>query len=185
MITEFQKKKLSHFFNILDSQKKGYLQIDNFSDIVENIRISFGYTPEDKKYKFLAEKSTRFFHKLLNSAIHADPQSISEQEWIDHIETEIIDGGNEDLFDDFAEFIIGFLFDMFDDDHDGYISTDEFVDMFIVYGIDIRYSAKAFLNLDVTKDGRLSKNELIHAFETFLLSDDPQEPGNWIFGTWD
>ncbi len=185
MISDFQKKKLLHFFNLLDSQVNGYLQIDDFSEIAENIRMGLGYEPGGDKHKFLAEKSAHFFHQLLNSATHSHPQSISEQEWVDYLDNDIINGGNEEKLEEFTEFIIGFLFDMFDDNHDGYISTDEFVDMFVVYGIDIKYSAKSFLNLDVNRDDRLSRNELIHAFETFLLSDDPKQPGNWIFGNWE
>jgi len=75
--------------------------------------------------------------------------------------------------------------DLFDDNHDGYISTDEYVDMFVVYGIDIKYSAKSFIKLDINRDDRLSRNELLHAFETFLLSNEPNQPGNWIFGNWE
>jgi len=185
MISEFQKKKYIHFFNLLDSHKNGYLHVDDFSEIAERIRMGLGYPEGSDKHKFLAEKSAHFFHRLLSSTPHDGNQIITQKEWINYLYNEIVTANDEEELEEFEEFIIGFLFDMFDDNHDGYISTDEYVDMFVVYGIDIKYSAKAFLNLDVNKDDRLSRNELIHSFETFLLSDDPEHPGNWIFGKWE
>lgn len=185
MISAFQKQKLSHFFDLLDSHKNGYLHADDFSEIAEKIRMGLAYEEGGSKHQFLAEKSAKFFHQLLANAPHSGNQIITKAEWIQYIDDQIISANNEEVLEEFEEFIIGFLFDMFDDNHDGYISTDEYVDMFVVYGIDIKYSARAFLNLDLNKDDRLSRNELIHAFETFLLSDDPKQPGNWILGKWE
>ncbi|MFY0605248.1 MAG: EF-hand domain-containing protein [Cyclobacteriaceae bacterium] len=185
MNSDFQEQKLGHFFDLLDSHKNGFLHADDFAEIAESIRIGLGYEEGGKKHVFLAEKSSKFFHTLLQEIPHQGNQIITKQEWISFIKQEIILGENEETVEEFQEFIIGFLFDLFDDNNDGYISTDEYVDMFVVYGIDVKYSAKAFLNLDVNKDDRLSRNELLHAFETFLLSNDPSHPGNWIFGNWE
>lgn len=184
MITETHRKKIIHFFNLLDSHKNGFLQADDFSEIAEKIRMGLGYEAGEDKHIFLAKKSARFFHTLLNAVAHKGQQVISQEEWINFMDKKIISNTNQDVLEEFKEFIIGFLFDLFDDNHDGYISTDEYVDMFVVYDIDIKYSAKAFLKLDLNKDDRLSRTELLHAFEMFIMSDDPQQPGNWIFGNW-
>ncbi len=85
------------------------------------------------------------FHALLLEIPHKDNQKISQDEWVTFVSEQVIAQGNEDVLEEFQEFIIGFLFDLFDDNHDGYISTDEYVDMFVVYGIDIKYSAKSFI----------------------------------------
>lgn len=185
MLSDVQNRKIVHFFQLLDSHKNGYLQADDFSEIAERIRVGLGYEAGGDKHVFLAKKSARFFHTLLNAISHENKQVISQQEWIDFIEEKIIKGNNEEFKEEFQEFIIGFIFDLFDDNHDGYLSTDEYVDMFVVYGIDIKYSAKAFLKLDLNKDDKLSRNELFHSFEMFLTSDDPNQPGNWIFGKWE
>ncbi|MEQ8474433.1 MAG: EF-hand domain-containing protein [Marinoscillum sp.] len=185
MITDVQKKKLTHFFGLLDSHKNGFLHVDDFSEIAERIRLGLGYEAGGEKHVFLAKKSAKFFHTLLNDISHENKQVITQKEWLDYIDTNIINNESDEVKEEFEEFIIGFLFDLFDDNHDGYISTDEYVDMFVVYGIDIKYSAKAFLKLDLNKDDRLSRNELLHAFEVFLLSDDPNQAGNWIFGNWE
>lgn len=185
MVSAFQKQKLEHFFGLLDSHKNDHLHADDFSEIAERIRIGLGYEANGPKHVFLAEKSAKFFHTLLLEIPHKGNQIIAKDEWVHFVSDQIISGGNEEVLEEFQEFIIGFLFDLFDDNHDGYISTDEYVDMFVVYGIDIKYSAKAFLKLDINKDDRLSRKELLYAFETFLLSDDPSKAGNWIFGNWE
>lgn len=184
MLSEFQKNKLLHFFDLLDSHKNGYLQIDDFSEITERLRMGIGYEAGGKKHAFLAERSAKVFHTLLNAIQHTDPQSITRNEWLAFLGKEIIAKNNPDVLEEFSSFIIGFIFDLFDENHDGYISAEEYADMFVVYGIDIKYSAKAFMNLDLNKDDRLSRRELLHAFEVFLTSDDPKQPGNWIFGNW-
>ena len=185
MLSDVQKKKIVHFFELLDSHKNGFLQAEDFSEIAERIRMGLGYEAGGEKHVFLAKKSAKFFHTLLNAISHENKQVISQQEWIDFIDKKIINNDDEEYKEEFEEFIIGFLFDLFDDNHDGYISTDEYVDMFVVYGIDIKYSAKAFLKLDLNKDDKLSRNELLHSFEMFLVSDDANQQGNWIFGNWE
>lgn len=184
MLTDLQKDKFRHFFGLLDSHKNGYLHLDDFAEITESIRIGLGLPVGDKRHTQLAEKSAKFFHRLLAEIEHRDSQVIYEDEWLTYLDKEIVSGENQDMCDEFTEFIIGFLFDLFDDNHDGYISMDEYVDMFVVYGIDIKYSAKSFINLDLNKDERLSRTELIFAFEEFLLSTDHKHAGNWIFGNW-
>lgn len=185
MITDFQRKKIIHFFKLLDSHRNGCLQADDFAEISEKIRMGLGYEAGGDKHVFLAKKSARFFHTLLNAISHKGKQVIAMEEWVDFMDRKIVSTTNVEVMEEFKEFIIGFLFDLFDDNHDGYISTDEFVDMFVVYGIDIKYSARAFLHLDLNKDDRLSRNELLHAFEMFITTDDPKQPGNWIFGNWE
>ncbi len=187
MLTEFQKKKLTHFFRLLDQDGNGCLQLEDFSDIAERLRMEFGFSYESKENKFLVDRCVNFFHKFLTNIKHSEGQTISLQEWLEYADKRLVAPGeeNEVNLDEFVEFMVGFFFDLFDENHDGYISTDEYADLFLIYKIDIKYSAKSFINLDINKDGRLSRTELLYAFETFVTSDDPKLKGNWIFGQWD
>ncbi len=185
MLTDFQRKKLTYLFELLDDNKNGYLQLDDFSDIAEDLCVNLGYAYESSDHRFIVEKSVGFFYKLLKDIPHEANQIISLESWLDFFDQKIIKPKNEELLDEYIELFIGFLFDLFDENHDGYISVDEYADLFMTYRIDIKYSAKSFVNLDINGDGKLSKNELIHAAEIFLTSDDSEQKGNWIFGSWD
>mgnify|MGYP001500929353 CR=1 FL=1 len=103
MVSEVQKKKLVHFFELLDSHKNGFLQSDDFSEIAERIRLGLGYEAGGEKHVFLAKKSAKFFHTLLNAISHENKQVISLQEWIDFIDTKIIHNDDEEYKEEFEE----------------------------------------------------------------------------------
>lgn len=184
MISDFQKRKLTHFFYLLDVNKNDFLQLEDFSIISDNLMFNLDYKEGSKEHQFIAEKSVAMFYKF-SGDMSQSGKSITLHEWLDFFDEKVINPLNKDLLEDYVEVIIGFLFDLFDANHDGYISIEEYTDIFMAYGIDIKYAAKAFVNLDINADERLSKSEILYAVETFLVSDDPKERGNWIFGNWD
>lgn len=184
MLTEFQRHKLTHFFRLLDLDKNDILELDDFSDIAVDLSQELGYAFEGPEHKFLVDRCVGFYYMLLDEIPHKGNQVIILEEWLSFFDANVVNNTDQDFFDTFTEFMIGFFFDVFDENNDGYISDGEYADLFLVYNIDIKYSGKSFVNLDANKDGRLSRNELIFAFETYVSSDDPNEKGNWIFGDW-
>lgn len=184
MLSEFQKKKLTYFFGLYDLNKNGYLQLEDFTDIAEKLCEKLEYQPDSKHYKRLVDKTVGLFYKLLKDIPHGDEQIIYQQDWVLFFEKKIIDTENEEMLEEYAELIIGYLFDLFDDNNDGFISLSEYKGVFEIYGIDQSYLEKSFLNLDLNNDQKLSRYELIRSVETFLTSDDPLMKGNWIFGNW-
>lgn len=184
MLSDFQRRKLTHFFRLLDLDKNDVLELEDFSDIAEDLSLELGYVFEGPEHKFLVDRCVGFFYNLLGEIPHMGHQVINLEEWLDFFDKNVVNNTDQDFFDNFTEFMIGFFFDVFDENKDGYISDEEYADLFLVYSIDIKYSGKSFVNLDTNKDGRLSRNELIFAFETYIASDDQQEKGNWIFGDW-
>lgn len=184
MLSDFQQQKLLYLFRLLDLNNHGYLELGSFSDICERIREKLEFETGSKEHKFLADRSVKFFHRLLGDIPHDDNQTIKPGEWLLFFDR-LISTHDEEEIDEYTELIMGFLFDLFDDNNDGYISAEEYADLFLIYGIDTKYSVKAFINLDLNEDGRLSRYELLHALETFLTSQDPTQKGNWIFGNWE
>jgi Ca2+-binding EF-hand superfamily protein len=184
MLSDFQKNKLTYFFGLYDFNKNGYLHLADFTDIAEKLCEKLEYLPGSKHHEFLVRKTVALFYRLLTDIPHPDEQKIFLDGWLSFFDKEIIKKGNEEHMEEYVELIIGYLFDLFDENHDGYISLYEYKQVFEIYGIDVEYVDKAFDNLDLNKDQRLSRYELIRAVETFLTSDDPLERGNWIFGNW-
>ena len=43
---------------------------------------------------------------------------------------------------------------------------------------------ETFKRLDVTKNSKLSRYELMMSVENFITSDDPEHPDNWVFGNY-
>ena len=120
MTSEFQQRKLKYFFGLLDANKNGHIQLEDFQDIVENLVINLGYSFGGKDHKFLVEKSVKVFHRLLKDISVQGGQVISVEEWIRFFDERIISPGNEDLLEEYAYIILGLLFDLFDENRTRY-----------------------------------------------------------------
>ncbi|GGZ93443.1 EF-hand domain-containing protein [Streptomyces subrutilus] len=73
--------------------------------------------------------------------------------------------------------------DIADTDGNGLIDEDEFQTMYIKsLGTSPQDLKVAFARLDVDGDGNLGRDEIRRATEEFYTSEDPQAPGNWLFG---
>ncbi|MEP0368171.1 MAG: hypothetical protein ABJN36_20040 [Cyclobacteriaceae bacterium] len=184
MLTPFQSAKLTYLFELLDVNDNGFLQLNDFSELTESIRSKLNYDEGGKEHRAIAQKSTKFFHKLLRDIPNPGDQSINLTGWLQFFNEEVTSFKDEDTVDEWVDILLSFLFGMFDDNHDGYISLEEYQDIFGIFGLDQAYSKEAFNKIDANSDGKLSRYELIPAVETFLTSDNPNEVGNWVFGNW-
>ncbi|CCQ60788.1 Calcium-binding EF-hand [Crocosphaera watsonii] len=68
---------------------------------------------------------------------------------------------------------------------DDRVSLDEFKQFYQIYEIDPQEAAQAFVHLDLNQDGYLTKDELTSLFQEFFYSENPQSPGNWLWGNID
>lgn len=184
MLTHLQSAKLRHFFNVLDYNKNGVLQMKDFDRVGVNLCLNFNVHEGDDQYDKLIEKSRRLFYQILKDLNKSKEASISMAEWIKLFDIIIAEQDMEKL-KYYIKLTTFYIFDLFDQDKNGILSLDEYVDMFTVYHIDVKYSAKSFLKLDTNDDDSISKVELFNAITDFFISDDQDAGGNWIFGNWD
>ncbi|NQZ78235.1 MAG: EF-hand domain-containing protein [Ekhidna sp.] len=185
MSTDFQRKKLGYFFSILDLNSNGYLQMDDFGEMVEKVRIRKQYQPEGKEHERITGKAVKLFNALVSDINPADFKKITKSEWIGFFLQNIVLSGNGELLDDYKELIFTFMFDFFDQNRDGFISKQEYMDFYDIFGINREFNDKAFRLLDINHGDRLSRYHLMNAVEEFLISDDVDASGNWVFGNWE
>ncbi|GAA2104503.1 hypothetical protein GCM10009801_80170 [Streptomyces albiaxialis] len=70
-----------------------------------------------------------------------------------------------------------------DADDNGLIDQQEFTTMYTrTLGASPEDLAAAFTKLDLNGDGSLDAGEIRRATEEYHTSEDPQAPGNWLFG---
>ena len=183
MLTEFQKEKLTHYFKLLDYDHNGVIEKADFTAIAENLCILWGFkegTEQFNKYTHLFGQCWTDFKNLIQ---HSNPHSATMEEWFTFADIYLVNG-EEDFFNRYILKVLSELFDCFDANGDGFISLEEYIDLFMAYHIEVRYSAKSFIRLDLNNDDLLSKVELLTAVEQFFKSDDQESPGNWLFGFW-
>ncbi len=184
MLTKVQYQKLSHFFNVLDHNRNGMLQEDDFVGVAENLCTDIGVSLGSKEYyRHLAISKKLFSIFLENVSVEGD--TITKEDWINYFENKVLGANDFHILNFYIKLTTKYIFDLFDQNLDGRISIDEYLDMFTIYRIDVKYSAKSFLRLDANRDEFISKQELVNAVFDFFVSDDPEADGNWIFGNWE
>lgn len=176
-----RKRKLEHLFNILDFNKNGLLQPDDFIHVAEKMSDILGFDKDNKDRLQLKFKATRIYIQMLTDMGKMDV-SIDKDEWLGFFNSDLQLDSNAAKRYIFRT--AAYIFMLFDQNGDKVISKQEFVDMFTVYQIKLDQSKSAFDKLDTNHDGQISMEEMIKGFEDYFLSPDPDAAGNWIFGDW-
>ena len=180
MLSELQKRKMRRFFHVLDFDKNGIIEEADFRAIAENLCILWRYDEDTLEYVRTMSQHSEAWNSF-NHVINNEMSTATEDHFMLFADKAIVNC-NELLFDEFNNSFTGEVFDNFDTNKDGHISLDEFIDLFVGYRIEVRYSAKAFRSLDRNNDGLITKDELLESVKEFFRSDDENSRGNWLFG---
>lgn len=183
MLSELQKEKISHYFNVvLDQDRNGVLEENDFIEIGESLCILWRYKPLTKEYDEVMKMCQSSWH-LFQEYFVAQQGAANLEQFLLFFDN-MLNQESKELYKKFVVKVVSDVFDSFDLNKDGVISINEYVDMFMCYHIKIKYSAKAFIKLDRNGDDHVSKQELLQAVDEFFMSSDEKSPGNWLFGFW-
>ncbi len=183
MLSEVQKKKLGHLFDVLDENKNGYLQMDDFVQVGERILKESNFSSKSRQGRLILLKASRLFVQLLVD-LETDDMKISLYDWISIFEKDMKEDQPMGLVKNYVHRTTHHLFTLFDVNKDHFISKEEYALMLSTYKIPPSLSEASFSELDENGDGHISVQELITAFENFFTSSNPDAPGNLIFGDW-
>ncbi len=183
MLTAIQKEKLTHYFNVLDYNKNGVVQKEDFVAIAENLCILWGLKEDSDDYKSWMDRFIQQWEKFRDHTVGPQSNKAELEDWLKFADEKLINGDNE-YYALYIEDLAKDIFDLFDVDQNRYIELNEFIDFFMAYRIEIRFSAKSFVKLDTNRDDLISREELINAINGFFRSSDIENPGNWLFGFW-
>ncbi|MEQ8239022.1 MAG: hypothetical protein RIA69_07400 [Cyclobacteriaceae bacterium] len=172
-------------FHLLDKNKSGVLEPTDFSEIGNEVIENLNLSKQELEKNNILKNADKFFLKLISNISVAEKKIITLDEWLAFFDTEIINAEDSIVTDEVVDLLLNFLFGSFDQNRDGYTSVRDYIQMFSVLGISRKDLTSAFIKFDVDGDCKLSRYELSSSVESFLISDDQQDPGNWIFGPWD
>ena len=74
------------------------------------------------------------------------------------------------------------MFDIIDSNNDGVISVHEYTVFFQIYNIDPKYVAEAFQAIDTDKNGVISRDEFVAAYQECASGTDESHPSQHMFG---
>lgn len=181
MLTPLIEKKYRLLFSVLDHDKNGYVDIEDFIKIADNAIRERDLEVEGTLAKRLKEITLDIWNDLYAYVDQNGDDKTTIDEWLQYVDDEVIHYKG-----DFSEHkllkLTEQLFLLFDEDKDNYISLDEFINFFVAMKLEAGSSAKSFLALDKNSDHQISRYELIDGLVEFLTSEDPEAKGNVLFG---
>lgn len=181
MLTQLQTAKLTHIFNIIDFDRNGTIEIDDFEAIGENLAIIRDFDQGTEDYDKVMELAIGIWKKL---EPHIEGNEGNLNEWLTFMDNLFTEGDGLAYMNYLTNFV-NTLFRLFDVNNDGVISLTEYIDIFIGLRVEVRFAPKAFKRIDINGDGIISKDELIKSANEFMMSDDIDAAGNWLFGNWE
>lgn len=182
MLSEIQKAKLEHLFHVLDANKNGKLQLDDFISVTDHIIGHLGLDRDARKSRLIINKTSRLFIQLVIDLESRD-MSISLKHWMKFFEWEM-ERHRGGLLYHYINRTTHHLFALFDLNNDKFISMDEYVNMLTVYNIPMDVCEQSFKQLDRNNDQLISVDELVAGLHDYFYSSDPKAPGSFIFGEW-
>lgn len=183
MLSEIQKRKIHHFFNVLDIDHNGYLQPVDFVNVGKRIVEKVGIAPESRGSKLILIKSHRLFVQLLTDADNPE-LSLTLWDWIEFFKDQLFEGGNNGILEYYIHRTSRHIFDLFDINRDNLISTEEYANMLTIYQIPQEHAKQSFEELDANGDGFISADEMVNGLRNFFKSNDVNAPGSLLFGDW-
>ncbi|UXP33462.1 EF-hand domain-containing protein [Reichenbachiella agarivorans] len=181
MLSPLQIKKQTHFYKILDFDRSGTIERDDFEAIGENLCIVRDFDMDTPEYETVMGMTSGIWNKLV-PFVEGDQGTL--EQWLQFM-TVLLDPKNEESYNKYVLNFTSTLFKLFDLNDDGYISQNEYIDLFIGMRIEVRFAPKAFKNLDDNHDGKLSQDEVLYSVNEFMKSSNPSARGNWLFGGWE
>lgn len=183
-MTRKQRYRLTYLFRLYDYDRNGCLDVDDIASVVEKVesRMTSMEAKERWNYEKVVVKAVKFFHRLLREIPNDGQQQIELSRWIEFFETQMEE---DDSLEEYVGLMINFMFDLFDEDHDGYISEEEYEFFYEIFDIDKDSFQKAFSNFDLNNDNRVSRYEMIRQLEAYFLDDMPGDDNNEVFGRLD
>jgi len=180
MLSDFQVKKLSKLFTVLDLSHDNLLNKPDF-DIAATKFLKVNNIPEhfpksDELHKMYLHLWEECIEKPCD--ISGDG-NVTIVEWLGAcksvLETKV---GHENI-----DFFGTTIYESLDINHDKRITYEEFKVFHEVYDIyDEVVTPQVYNILDANHNGTLSKDEIIEAVNQFFYSNNPNLPGNFLFG---
>ena len=179
MLTPFQQRKLTRYFNCLDLDANGFFEQDDVDLIVERLTTKRGLDKGSEEYASIETTIGMIWQNARDLGITKDPNKVTLADWLAHEDVVL---SSEEWREDYMKKVTRAVFDSFDADGSGDISIKEYTDIMTSFGVAEGIPEWSFQYLDLNGDGEISRDEFVTIVEQFHMSEDLDAPGNYLFG---
>jgi Ca2+-binding EF-hand superfamily protein len=183
MTGQLQREKAAYYFSIIDEDNNKYIEADDFELRAERLVEARGVTDPDAKAE-IHDQVMNWWHHLCSVADVDDDGQITQREWQRYwegLQAAVEEGGeaNEAVLEGLERAARATFHSMKVNDGDQ-VTQDEYAEWLAAWGVD---DAEApFDRLDRDDTGGLTEENLVQAVREFYLSNDPDAPGNVLYG---
>jgi juvenile hormone diol kinase len=181
MLTPLQEIKQTRYFRLVDIDKNGYIEKNDWVKIGENLAAIRGIPKDSELSNAIMAQMDNIWNNLREYADKNNDFRVSLDEWLSFEDEKVINCDDE-WYDSYVNNTVRGLFAILDANQDGVIGPDEYMHLMVSFRVQPSDAAEAFLRLDTNNDGVISMDELINAVREFHRSSEPDTPGNWLFG---
>ncbi|GAB4232700.1 MAG: hypothetical protein Tsb0034_05560 [Ekhidna sp.] len=182
IFTETHKRKVHHLFNVLDIDRNGQLQPDDFVNVGRKIISQLNLSEDSRSARLILLKSHRLFVQLLTD-IENPEMNMNLWDWVEFFRKQI-ESDNGTILKHYIFRTSRHIFDLFDMNRDKMISREEYANMLTIYNIPQNTAVQGFDELDTNNDEFISADEMVYGLKNFFTSADLNARGNMIFGDW-
>lgn len=181
-LTPFQMRKLARLFDAMDVNRDGRVERADFVRRVEALARLRGWEPSSAPWARNLEIALDEWQNLRESADVPENGSVSREGFLRYAEVFL---GDRDAIRAWARGDVQLMFDAMDVDGDGRITKEEYRLYLEACGLDASGADIFFAHADLNEDHRVTRAEMTHAVEEYLVSDDPTSSSGYLFGPLD
>jgi len=179
-MSDFRRKKLLHVFNVFfDVNHSGTIEKKDFELAIERIRTTRGWQESDPKHKETRDILLKVWEGLQQKADANKDGQVSHEEWVSMWNEY---AKNPDNALEWQNRYMNFMFELEDSSGDGSIDESEFKSLCASYGLSSEDSAEAYNKFTSNKTVEITREVFAELWKQFFSSEDPDAPGNYIFG---
>jgi Ca2+-binding EF-hand superfamily protein len=179
MLSDLRRRKFTNYFSVLDRSGNGKLGEADLEHIVEGVTAVRGLAPGSEEYAAMEGAIMATWTHLMEHADQGGDGGVTLDEWLATLEDTAAD---DEKYATYVTPFAGGVIALLDLDDDGVVGLSEYQRFFEIFGISPAGAEEAFSHLDVRGDGRVTTDEALERVREFHCSDDPDAPGNWLFG---
>jgi len=175
MVSDLRKNKLNYVFDtFFDINKDGSIEQNDFELAIENIAKLRGYKAGGPRYKDTSDSFLSIWEKLRAKADTNKDNAVSRDEWIAL--------WTDPLNEEWKKLYMEFMFRLQDENADGSIDGEEFVQVCSTFGVPVDEAKKAFDTISASGKTVVDITVYTKLWSDFFSSDDAAALGNSIFG---
>jgi len=187
-LSPLQRRKASYYFDLIDEDENGMIEADDFALRADRLADAQNVT-DDAERDALRDRVHNWWEHLCSIADLNEDDRVSPSEWhmywrsvqaaVDMERTDAGDDVKTDTIESLERAARG-TFRAIDTDETGRVTEAEYAQWLAAWGIE--RSEPAFRRLDRDDKGYLTEADLAEAVKEFYLADDPDAPGNVLYG---